>query len=213
VDTSTPGATALLKWIPGQDPVMVTTLESAGATIGEFDDFDVSGNTMVFIESGAIWTMDIAANKATSLMNTIQVSGGVDFRSDGVMFATDTDVMFFDYATNALVDVSTLINANPFQVNATYATASQIGYTDFARWGQQVLYVSDSGLFAYDMAHDKITPILLSPISDAMQETYRYPVALDDGTAFVTGLLSTDGATGADGPTYMLDLNSILGGG
>jgi len=213
VDTSTPGTTALLSWIPGQTPTMVTTLESAGATVGEFEDFDVSGNTMVFIESGSLWTLDLATNKATSLMNTVQVSGSVDFRSDGVMFATDTDVMYFDYATSALVDISTKINANPFQVNATYATAAQIGQTDFARWNQHVLYVSDGGLFAYDMAHDTITPILLAPISDTLLVTYRYPVALDDGTAFITGLTSTDGATGADGPTYELDLNTIFPGG
>ena len=42
---------------------------------------------------------------------------------------------------------------------------------------------------------------------------YRYPVALDDGTAFVTGLTSTDGATGADGPTYKLNLNGVISGG
>jgi hypothetical protein len=213
VDTSTPGATALLKWIPGSDPTMVTTLESAGATVGEFYDFDVSGNTMIFIESGRLWKMDLAANKATSLMNATQVSGSVDFRSDGVMFATDTDVMFFDYAKDAMVDITTLINANKFQVNATYSTAAQIDQTDFARWNQQVLYVSDLGLFAYDMAHDTITPVLLSPISDSLNVQYRYPVVLDDGTAFITGLTSTDGATGADGPTYLLDLNPILGGG
>jgi hypothetical protein len=39
---------------------------------------------------------------------------------------------------------------------------------------------------------------------------YRYPAALDDGKAFVTGLTSTDGATGADGPTYEIDLSAVL---
>ncbi len=37
-----------------------------------------------------------------------------------------------------------------------------------------------------------------------MRVDYRYPVALDNGTAFVTGLTSTDGAVGADGPTYKI---------
>jgi len=210
VDTTTPGATALWSWIPGQSPTMVTTLESAGATVGEFLDFGVSGNTMVFVESGRIWKMDLAANKATWLMNQTEVSGTVDFRADGVMFSAATGLMFFDYQKNALVDVTAKINANPFQVNATYPTMSQVAQADFARWNQQVLYIGDGGLFAYDMANDKITPILLSPISDTLRVDYRYPVALDDGTAFVTGLTSTDGATGADGPTYKLDLNPIL---
>ena len=57
VNTDTPGSTALLKWTPstGGMPTQITTLESAGATVGEFLDFDVSGNTMIFIESGRIW--------------------------------------------------------------------------------------------------------------------------------------------------------------
>jgi hypothetical protein len=189
---------------------MVTTLESAGCNVQEFQDFGVDGNTMVFIEGGRIWKMDIAANKATWLMNMTEVSGSVDFRSDGVMFVGGTDLMFFDYQKNALVDVSTAINNNSFQINPTYADAAKIAQTDFARWNKQVLYIGNQGLFAYDMANDVITPILLSPISDTLRVDYRYPVALDDGTAFVTGLTSTDGATGADGPTYKLDLNPIL---
>jgi hypothetical protein len=55
------------------------------------------------------------------------------------------------------------------------------------------------------MQNDKITPLLLSPIADDTEQVqYRYPVALDDGTAFVTGIV------GAEGPTYKLDLNGIL---
>jgi hypothetical protein len=211
VDTSTPGSTTLLKWTPGQgDPVPVTTLESAGADVGEFQDFDVSGNTMVFVESGRIWKLDLAANQATWLMNQTEVDGAVDFRSDGVMFSSATGIMFFDYQKGSLLDVTAAINANPFQINATYASASNVAQSDFSRWKNQVLYIGEGGLFAYDMAGDAITPILLSPISDSLRVDYRYPVALDDGTAFVTGLTSTDGATGADGPTYKLNLSTVL---
>jgi hypothetical protein len=212
VDTSTAGATTLLKWTPGQDPspVVVTTLESAGASISEFWDFDVSGNTMVFIESGRIWKMDIAANKATWLMNKTEVSGAVDFRDDGVMFASASGLMFYDYNKSALVNVTELINANPYMVNVTFRSASKIYQEDFSRWNKQVLYIGNSGLFAYDLVNDKITPIVLSPNSSTLRVDYRYPVALDNGTAFVTGLTSMSGAVGADGPTFKIDLNPIL---
>src|SRR6185369_8834390 len=84
VDTAVAGMTTLEKWVPGVDPspVVLTTLESAGAQVGEFWDFGVNGNAMVFVESGRIWKMDIAANKATWLMNQVQVGGQslVDFR-------------------------------------------------------------------------------------------------------------------------------------
>jgi hypothetical protein len=210
IDTSTPGATALYRWIPGQSPSMVTTLESAGVQVGEFMDFGVSGDTLVFIESGRIWTMSISANKATWLMNQTQIDGAVDFRSDGVMFNAGNDIMFFDYQKSTLLDVTTAIQKNPFQINATFADAAKAYQTDFSRWKQYVLYIGLSGLFAYDMNADEITPILLSPEGGDLDVEYRYPAALDDGTAFVTGLTSTDGATGADGPTYQIDLNAVL---
>ena len=39
---------------------------------------------------------------------------------------------------------------------------------------------------------------------------YRYPVALDSGKLYVTGLESTSGAVGAEGPIYQVDLTSVL---
>jgi hypothetical protein len=209
VDTGTSGHTTLWRWTPGQSPAVVTTLESAGVQVGEFQDFDVSGNTMVFIESGRIWKLDLATNHATWLMNKTEVSGAVDFRSDGVMFSSASGLMFFDYSKSALVDVTKLINANPFKISTTFASAAKY-QQDFSRWRTYVIYIGNSGLFAYDMAHDKIVPLLLSPNLADLRIDYRYPVAIDDGEAFVTGLTSTSGATGADGPTYTIDLKALL---
>jgi hypothetical protein len=52
--------------------------------------------------------------------------------------------------------------------------------------------------------------VLLPPASGDVDVQYRYPVALANGELFVTGLTSTDGATGADGPTYVIDLATLL---
>jgi hypothetical protein len=190
----------------------VTTLESAGATVGEFWDFDVSGNTMVFVESGRIWTLDLATNKATWLMNTTEVSsdGSIDFESDGVMFTTDTDLLFFDYSSSSLVNVSDKINHKGYSSGACSGGASNYA-TDFTRWGNAVVYTGESsGVFAYDMVEDVIAPVLLPPTSGPSTVQYRYPVALADGKLFVTALTSSDGSTGADGPTVALDLASLL---
>jgi hypothetical protein len=75
VMTDDNGDNALIQWVPvdGSHTKTLTTLESAGATVGEFWAFGVSGNTMVFVASGALWTLNIAENKATSLMNSVQV--------------------------------------------------------------------------------------------------------------------------------------------
>jgi hypothetical protein len=209
VVTTDPGNTVLYKWVPGQVPAQVTTLESAGVNVGEFWEFGVSGTTMIFVESGRVWKLDLATNHATWLMNMTEASGDVDFRDDGVMFQVATGLVFYDYSKDALVDVAALIDANPYQVNTTFASAAQ--YVEaFARWRTWVLYIGEDGLFVYDLAHDKIEPVLLSPERADLRIDYKYPVVLDDGEAFVTGLTSTDGAVGVDGPTYKVDLKTAL---
>jgi hypothetical protein len=202
--------TALKKWQPGSGTLTtVTTLASAGVQAGEFWDFGVAGNTMVFIESGRVWSMDLAANRATWLMNMTEAAGHVDFRPDGVLFDTATGLSFYDYAQSKLVDIKAKIDANPLKLSDVYTTAAKFD-TDFTRYKQHAIYIGNMGVFAYDIKADKITPLLLSPVRADLRIDYRYPVALDNGLLFVTGLTSTSGATGADGPTYQVDLKPIL---
>ncbi len=209
VDTFTPGTTTLLRWQPGSAPTTVTTLEAAGVQVGEFQDFGIQGNTMVFIESGRIWKLDLTTNHATWLMNMTEASGDVDFRSDGVMFDSASGLMFFQYATSSLVNVTDKINNNPFKINDTFADAAKF-LMSFARYKSYALYIGHQGLFAYDLANDKIIPVLLENDTADFRIDYVAPVALDDGTGFVTGLTSNDGAVGADGPTYKIDLTATL---
>jgi hypothetical protein len=211
IDDSTPGSTALLRWAPGTGaaPAAVTTLESAGATVGELQDFIVSGTVAAVIESGHLWKLDIAANRATWLMNTTEADGAFDLRSDGVMFTSGARLLFFDFGKDALTDVSALIDANGYQPTPAFPDGARY-LQDFARWKTSVVYVGQSGLFAYDLAADRVTPLLLSPMRDDLRIDYRNPVVLDDGKAFVTGLTSSDGALGADGPTYAIDLDTRL---
>ena len=208
VDTTTPGATAVLRWTPGSGaPQQITTLESAGIQIGEFQDFGVLGNTMVFIESGRIWSFDLATNHATWLMNSTETTGNVDIEASGIMFSTASGLEYWN--GQSLMNVTDFINKNPFQINATYATAAKY-LQDFALYQHYVIYIGNMGVFAYDLTADKIIPVLLEPIAGDLRIDYRYPVVLTDGTAFVTGLTSTDGAVGADGPTYEVDLGNLL---
>jgi len=216
VDQSTEGQTTLLRWIPGsgQAPAAVTTLENDGVDVGEFEDFDVSGNTMVFVESGRVWSLDLSSQTATSLMNMTQVNGEIDFEIDGVMFADENnDLQFFAYATKSITDVSAKIDTHMFPLNQTFASASQYDNVDagFARWNNDVIYVGDQGLFAYDMTADTVTAIVLSPDLANLTIDYVQPVVLDDGTLFVTGLTSNEGDEGADGPVYQISLPAISG--
>jgi hypothetical protein len=208
------GDNALVKWVPsaGAKTTTITTLESAGATVGEFDAFGVSGNTMVFIASGAIWSLDIATNKATWLMNKTEVNadGSIDFETDGVMFMADSALMFFQYSSRKLRDISSEIDKSTSVPCATGMGATSYS-TDFARWGNTVVYIGqDDGVFAFNMATSVITPVLLPPDNSNVTIQYRYPVALSDGKLFVTALTSSDGSTGADGPTIVVDLAGLV---
>ncbi len=74
---------------------------------------------------------------------------------------------------------------------------------NFPRWNDWVVYTADDGIFAYDPATRAVAAVLLSPLSDGSgaRVDYRYPVALAGGTAYVVGLMSSDGAVGAGGPS------------
>jgi hypothetical protein len=213
----TGGQTDLLEWTPGSgtSPAMITTLESAGAQIGEFLDFDVDGNTMIFIESGRLWRLDIAANRATFLGNQTEIAGSVQFGPDGVTFEDSTGLKYYSYSGGSLRDLSAEIQAASYKVNDTYESAhyfySASTDNNFARWNDWVVYTGNDGIFAYDLTTKAVAPILLSPLSDNMNRTdYRYPVTLDDGTLYVVGLMSTDGAVGADGPVFSVDLTRVI---
>jgi hypothetical protein len=209
-------AHTLLSWQPGQQTATtVTTLESAGATsIGEFDDFDVQGDTLVFIESGRLWTMSIAQNKATFLGNMTQIAGSVDFESDGVTFEDSDGLKFFEYASSSIRDLSMEIATNSYVLNATYDDVqdfySASDSNNFSRWQNWVVYTSNGGIYAYDLVRKIVMPVLLSPITGDTEIDYRYPVTLDDGSCFIVGLTSTDGAVGADGPVYLVPLATVL---
>jgi hypothetical protein len=70
---------------------------------------------MVFIESGRIWTLDLAANQAEWLGNEMQVQGTVEFTDDGVLFTAydgSIDVpWFFDYENQELTNVADHLRA------------------------------------------------------------------------------------------------------
>lgn len=202
-------STVLYEWKPGSAPVKRTTLESAGATIGEFQDFGIDSDTMVFVESGRVWALDLASNKASWLMNQKQADGAVEFASDGVLFDAGSSLMYYQSASKSLVDLAARIEANPWRVNQTFATGAHF-VNDFTRYQSWVIYIGMRGVFAYEMQKDTITPIVLEPDVADTRVDYRHPVALGDGSLFVTGLMSSDGAVGAEGPTFKIDLKAIL---
>ncbi|MFT3769950.1 MAG: hypothetical protein QM820_31360 [Minicystis sp.] len=196
---TTNDGTTLWKWTPGKgQPKSLFNLEDTGAEIGEFWDFGVDGNTMIFIESGRIWSLDIAAQKSTWLGNKTEASSAYPDQ-DGVLFGTATGPFFYGYKNKTLIDVAHAIESSGFSLNTTFASAHLFN-EDLARRQSLIGYIGKEGFFTYDLNANKVTPILLNARDNSV--VYRYPVILDDGSMFVQGLESTSGATGADGPVF-----------
>jgi hypothetical protein len=200
----------------GAEPELLTTLESAGCEVGEFWDFGVEGGRLIFIESGRIWSFDLPTNRATWLGNETEVQGTVEFGHDGVLFTSyngSSDVpFFFDYETAQLTNVAEQIAAVSYRLNETFAS-SHLYSEDITRWRDYFIYGGASGIFAYNVTRNDITPILLEPrmgeTSDVRVD-YRYPVTLENGMLYLTALESESGSVGADGPIVQVDLSNIL---
>lgn len=192
----------LWRWTPGNAaPTQLFTLEETGAQIGELWDFGVDGNTMIFIESGRIWSLDIAAKKSVWLGNETE-STSAYWDQSGVLFSTAKGPFFYSYQSQSLSEISEAIEGSGYKLNDTYESV-HLYNQDLARDKSVVGYIGNSGFFTYDMSTKTVKPILLNARDNSV--TYRYPVLLANGTMFVQGLESTSGAIGADGPLFRVD--------
>jgi hypothetical protein len=199
---------------PGGTPTKLFTLEDAGIMVGELLDFDVDGNTLMLIESGRLWRVDLASKKAQYMKNKTEIAGAVSFSKDGVAFEDSNGLKFFDYALNDLRDLSQEIQATSYQIAPGYKSAhyfySASTSNNFTRYKSWIVYTGGMGIFAYDIVQKRVAPVLLDVSKDNLRVTYRYPVVTDDGSAYLVGLTSTDGAVGADGPVYRTLLGAVL---
>ncbi len=206
--------TAIWSFAPGGTPTKLFTLEDAGIKVGELLDFDVDGQTMMVIESGRLWRVDLTTKKAQYMQNKTEIAGAVNFSKDGVAFEDSTGLKFFDYAQNGLRDLSAEIQASTYQIAPTYKTShyfySATTSNNFTRWGSWIVYTGYAGIFAYDLAQKRVAPVLLDVSNDLVRIAYRYPVVTADGSAYLVGLTSQDGAVGADGPVYRTSMKQVL---
>ena len=205
---TTGSQTELLRWQVGDDaPTPLFALETAGVAVGELWDFDVAGNDAVIIESGAVWHVDLTTHTSVQVpaQNQLDPSQPISFDGTGILYTAqggqNGDLLYYELASAKLTDVSAAIAASPYRINATFAQAHYYqsgGVLD----GNVILYIGDQGLFTYDLATGKITPLLLSPNQLGLRIDYVQPQPLSSGDIYVVGLTSNDGAIGFEGPLY-----------
>lgn len=205
-------ADAVTRFAPGEPPELVTTFADLGVDVGEFWDFDIDGDEMLFVESGRLWLADLGAGTASSLGNDTEVDRAATF-DGGVVYGSAAGLFAVDPSTGETLDLTAAIEANPYELSPTNSRA-HLPSTDgqFSLVGTVVVYVGQtSGVYAYDVVADEVEPILLPPRSADLRVDYRNPVVTDDGVLYVTGLTSTSGAVGVDGPVYRVEHPFLTG--
>jgi len=196
----------LQKWSPGggaPSDVLVFDDVIAPNPLNELIDFRVVGNLVVFDDHGRYWMVDANGGKAKWVQNDRDVDS-LAFASGGVVYNQGLTFYRYDFASDTRENLSDKLAANSYRINKTYATAhlpSAGGVTWSMAGSNTIVYVGNSGLFSYDFAADVVTPILLDPRTGATTVHYIDPVVAGKAV-YVTGLESTDGSVGADGPIF-----------
>lgn len=189
----------LMRWSMGAaSPMNLFALESAGMSVGEFWDFGVEGNTAVMIESGRIWSLDMAAQKAIWLQNETEATAA-QWDDKGVFYLSAKGPFFYANQTGMSRDLPAEIKASGYSLNDTFNAIHEY-HSGGARLGDKMAYIGSYGLFLYDLASRAVSPALLDARDNSI--VYRYPTFLGNGKLFVQGLESSSGATGADGKWY-----------
>ena len=182
-------STWLHRWTAGGQIERLFTLEEATrqSALGEFLDFDVDGDTMLFIEGQRLWHMKLGEERATWTRNPTQISGPVNFQDDRVLWAGATGLFSYAVDTDTLTKLSDTLSQCPYQLNSTYRTAHlyQTDEGDFTRWGNWVVYKASAGIFAYDLRDGSIRPVLLDSHTDRLRIVYRHLAVLACGEMFV----------------------------
>lgn len=219
VTSETSGQTKLHRWELGKAPVVVTTFEAAGIPVGTFFDFGVVGHRLVLVESGRLWTMDLTTKAVSRIQTDTEVGDHVAFSDSSVLFTTRgssqdlVKVTLPDDATGVdatVLSIRDAIRGASYTLNPTFASAHLWTGGDFTEWQSWIIYIGGSGVFAYDTITRRVVPVLLEPRGGSPRITYRYPVALTNGSLFVTGLTSESGSVGAAGPIYRVELTTVL---
>ena len=197
------GKLHVMRWSTSGATTDMITIEDAIAPnqLGEFIDLAVDGNTLMFDEGGRIWMADLTTKVAKWVKNDQEI-GAAEFDASGAYYTQGKDIYHFDLASNTREKLTDKIIAG-YTMNKTF-TQIHVPDGQFTHRGSTLIYKGGSGIFSYDMTTGKTTPLLLDSRDNAV--TYRNPVVLDDGTLFVKGLESNDGAIGADGPTFKVGL-------
>ena len=165
---------------------------------------------MFLIESGRLWSIDLAGRTADFLENEHEVRGAA-FADHGVVFAeSDETLSFYRFDDGVTIDVRQGILDSGYRLNDTFRAAHEWRGGGYSLFGQWVVYRGSRGIFAYSLLTGEVRPVLLEPHGGEIRVDYRRPTIVDSGVMFIVGLESASGAVGATGPVWRVDLDAVL---
>jgi hypothetical protein len=191
------------RWTPGDETsrkVAVIDDLIAPNDLGEFLNFAVSGDRLIFYEGGRLWSASLSGGKAKWAQNDEYV-GDVEFSEDEIVYTQGGRIFRYDVGSDSREEFTDRI-AGAYTLNGTYGQIHlPTSDAELTLLGGEVVYVGSYGLFAFDPGSDEVRPVLLNARDNST--IYRTPTAVPGtGALFAKGLESTSGAVGADGPTW-----------
>jgi len=182
----------LVEWVPSQGTTTtnVLTFSKVGVDATLAQSFTVSGSMLLLEDAmGGLWNIDLTTEKATSVGNTTQATGG-SYDSSAFLYTTGSGLQaslyYYDFSTGTTTDVATEISASAYSLNATYSMIHDYS-SGAALQGSVVYYIGEGfGLYSFDLSTKAVTPLLLAPQDDSVE--YQSPIILDDGTLYVLGV-------------------------
>jgi hypothetical protein len=201
--------TAIVRWRPGSEPVIEVVLEDLGMEVGELWAIGAYGRVLFVIESGRLWRIDLEARSGRWLPAETEVSGTVSTDGRWVVYRTALGPLVFDAVSGEVLDLKAAIDAADFRINETFREVHRYAGGAMAHAGG-VVYRGWSGVFHYGFESGEVTPVLLDPRVGPPWIDYVEPQVTRGGTVYVTGLESDNGAVGADGPVYAVELPDAL---
>lgn len=176
-------------WTPGSgEPTLAVNLDSAGVGGSSIGGFAVEGNTLVLVEGGDLWRVDLAARRGTWLMNEAPVGGAVLFDEAGVFYESGESTFYTQFSDLATFDLADAIADGGYQLSFKHPDVHELAKpAELALHGRHLIYRARHGIFAFGLDSGKVVDLLLDTSSEdfGAAPVYHQPAVTSDGTLFV----------------------------
>ncbi len=207
----------IYEWTVGTGaPIALASMDELGINLGAWIDFAPVeyGGSRKIIALGTYGTFAIdlgtlAVNQIPLPITPLEIG----FSDAGMAVADGFDLWFVAWGDSEARAIHDELKDSSYEFNSSFPNAhwmgSGTGNQDVSMDGDTIYYNSVAGIYAYGVDSGEITPILLDNANyDGNGLFIKYTgINLDgNGSMYILGLESSDGAGGSDGSIYRVTL-------